>query len=189
MRKTLSGIMFPSKININIPVTGKAKIEVKKINSVIPKSLINFNGGPHMPHITLIMGTVHSYKDYLQIEKEVKTLSKELNPFKYTVKKIYKPNRTSEYIFADVLTDEIPRIKHLLFSRIGKFIELSTFGGSENTPHITLGYAEDFQEIELTTLSSNLVSLGYASRIAISQAGPKGTCLNLLKYFCLKKMS
>lgn len=183
------------KINIHFTVDDKTIRYCRNVNARIrdiTSSTIVFNENSSMiPHITIVMGEFDENKFSLdQIWKVVSNNIKNARPIKFYIPKPYLENSVNRYVFSDVdggrsFLDLREQIKNIMQNGY-----LENMGGSygEQPPHLTLAHIENEQDKVRSYLTTTKAGFTFTSkRVEISDVGPKGTCINSLKIYDLRK--
>ena len=168
------------RININYVLDGVCEKWVNSVNSKISKlteNEIDFSGGTCMPHITLLMGEIN--------EKDLPQIKKLLMGFKSNAlgKKIEfsKPYINDTYVFVDV--KEVAPFKedcdNVLKLLSGLIVPHKYTISSGNTPHVTLGYTKQPNDIKGYLKTTQNVPSTVLQGIKVSKTGAHGTVVSI----------
>jgi 2'-5' RNA ligase len=180
------------KLNIHLTLDNKTLNYCRQVNAGIRKiteSVIIFDHkSPMIPHISLIMGELDDNYSVAQLAQIVKKTISHVRPFQFRVLSPYMENVRNRYIFSDVQSGEtFGMLKTKLHEVLGSKVLHSQNDYSE-VPHITLGHAEEKHEEIRKYLSGVKANFNFTSNaVEVSEAGPKGTCINSLHIFKLRR--
>jgi len=172
-------LFYPLKININFKLNAEIETTVKAMNKVLVNSSYNeidFSQS-HLPHITLLMGLVHTADRLDNIAERIELFAKDEKVIRYQLSSPYWKKPSRKFCFIDTNPQsEFLHFRTKLFETIEDLIKCEFHGGPNNPSHITVGYAEpDFMNLdELNALMQDSTST--ASQIRICVAGNRGTC-------------
>lgn len=178
------------KINIHLTLDERGLAYCYEVNSrirAITESVIEFGpGSPMIPHISLIMGQLRD--DELRNISEItaSAVGGEA-PLAFFVDAPYLEDVRTRYIFSDVRDgDNFMRMKRKLHSSLdGKYLDVQT--DYTEVAHLTLGHVENRKDEVRKYLGGVTAGFSiYSPAVEISDAGPKGTCINSLYKFLLK---
>jgi len=177
-----------AKLNIHLTLSREALSYCQLVNNgirQITNSIIIFDeNSPMIPHISLIMGELDNKYTINDLIQKVKNFSLKTNSLHFHINPPYIENVRNRYIFSDVdCSDEFSILKKRLYKLLGsKILHCQT--DYTEIPHITLGHIEDKAEIVKNYLVDIKADFDFtSSSIEISEAGPKGTCINSLAIF------
>jgi hypothetical protein len=176
---------FPLRININFSLPDKLEGFVKDINNeFINEGYPDVDfvpEGSHLPHITLLMGTVNSKNDLDEILRKITIFKNEINPIEYTVGHPYWKEPSQKFAFVDTLPLEIfKKFRLKLLLNLNGLINCEFHGGPENPSHITVGYG-DKKTIDLKQFVELTPKEGFITNsVRVCIAGERGTCSDIL---------
>lgn len=180
MRK-LQSTDFPMRMNIHFCIDEKSHDKIKTLNQTLVGlgSQIDFSK-KHIPHITILMGTIPTINAYKRIVNSLVRLKHQINIQTIHVSKPYTVPPKHRFVFMDTSHGyKLKEIKYTIFNDIKDCIELEYHGGPETDTHLTLGYFESLDQnvksvIDKMILNDSKLEL---SEIGISPASDRGTCL------------
>jgi 2'-5' RNA ligase len=176
------------KINIHLTLDSRALAYCHEVNAGIRRittSIIEFSESSRMiPHISLIMGQL---LDHVTLEEVARITAEVVSTEKVLVFRVdgpYLENVRNRYVFSDVHGgDAFLNLRQRLHARLNGS-HLVVQSDYTEQAHLTLGHVEDRREEVRAYLQS--VRAGFDVRCPaaeISDAGPKGTCVNSLFRF------
>ena len=178
------------RININLGLSDGVLENVLELNSIIARdssSKILFSkDSPPYPHITLLMGNVLSEDALKEIQDELSSFSRDVNPFHYHLTPPYLKKPSLHYIFSDIVPqDNLYKLRQRLYNKISSLILCDFYGGPDNPSHITIGYTSKVY-YSLNELYGKFRNPeGHVETIRVSMAGDRGTCLEHLAQYPL----
>ena len=172
------------KVNINFPITGPALARCLEVNQDIEElteSVVRFGpSGNSTPHVTLMMGTIEEV-NIPEIERVIRGYSENL-PSKVAAElgRPYRETLTGRYVMADVTVPSNVLIwrTELRNAVEGYFVDAARMS---DDLHVTLAVLEKPSTVidPYLSTSAELPTSNFSS-IDLSEAGPKGTKLNVL---------
>jgi|ERR1035441_3088072 hypothetical protein len=179
------------KINIHLTLDKRATVYCYEVNRGIrgiTTSIIEFGPSAHMiPHISLIMGQMRDDAGLITIAKITQDAVSDESAIVFSVDPPYLEDVRNRYVFSDVRAggafENLRRKLHSLLNE--KHLDVQT--DYAEMPHLTLGHVDDHKDEVREYLRG--VRAGFSiccPAVEISDAGPKGTCINSLYKFDLK---
>jgi len=167
------------KWNIHWEISRPELEKIIEINSFFLEnynSEINFRSGV-IPHITLMMGKLRLNSSVDLLRQRCIDLGKNLKEISVEFNHPYLEDTTGHYIFMDPVDSNYLKIsKNIAQDLFGDLLEPSTFGGSENPSHLTVGYVSKGSKLEEIPFLTNSHLKIRLKSIGLSQCGPRGTC-------------
>lgn len=180
------------KINVHIPVQGEALTICREINArinTVSPSVIRFDGDSSMRvHITLVIGALPNEGDLPTVIKEVADIAAMAAPFVMkTTQRLYIEEARNRYVFWDLAaTRDFTRLRAQVAKSIGHLLVRAS-EVIEETPHITLGHVESEHDRIRALLRAFEREIAVpVTAVEISDAGPKGTCIDKIASFELR---
>lgn len=179
------------KVNLHLSLDQRGRDYCYSVNAGIRRittSIIEFGEGSSMiPHISLIMGQILDHKPLEEVASITGEIISAENGVVFKVEDPYLENVRNRYIFSDVHGGEaFSNLKQRLHAQLsGTYLAVQA--DYTEQPHLTLGHVEDNREKVCAYLRS--VRAGFyicCPAVEISDAGPKGTCVNSLFRFDLR---
>lgn len=179
------------KLNIHLMVPDVALrycIEVNKGIRDITDSVIVFDQtSPMIPHVSLLMGELDESSSLEEVARLTQNALTGIAPIRFYVHPPYLENVRNRYVFSDVEGGQpLMELKRALFDLLGGRYLHSQSDYTEQ-PHLTLGHVEDRRNevrIYLNTIQAGFTFV--SDTVEISDAGPKGTCVNSLYKYVLR---
>jgi 2'-5' RNA ligase len=173
------------KLNIHLMVPDVALqycLQVNKGIRDITDSVIVFDEtSPMIPHVSVLMGELDENNSLEEVAELTQDALSSVAPIKFYVHPPYLENVRNRYVFSDVEGGQpFMELKRRLFSLLGERYLQSQSDYTEQ-PHLTLGHVEDKRNevrIYLNTIQAGFTFV--SDTVEISDAGPKGTCINSL---------
>jgi hypothetical protein len=178
------------KINLHLTVPEVARdycVAVNRGIRAITDSVIVFDkDSPMIPHVSLLMGQVDESTSIEEVAALTRGALDAVQPIKVYVHPPYLENVRNRYVFSDLEGGEsLLELKQNLFELLGQKYLHSQSDYAEQT-HLTLGHVEENRNevrIYLNTIGAGFTFV--STSVEISDAGPKGTCINSLYTFSL----
>jgi len=176
------------KINIHLTVDESALTYCREVNAGIRKitnSIIVFDDeSPMIPHISVIMGKIDDNQTLSEIADVAGNLLSDWRPLIISVGPPYLENVRNRYVFSDLDGGQAFKKLKQEFHRALKARYLHVQTDYTDQAHLTLGHVEDKRDEVRRYLSQVQADFEFVSKeLEISDAGPKGTCINsLFKY-------
>lgn len=184
-----------TKIDIHFIVTEPLTSFCFGVNKNIRKHNMGFiNMGIEsiiVPHISLFMGFVDSYKMLEQVFSIVHEYATNLSPFILDATCMYFKGvsiSAPQYLFIDLLqNDFLMQQKRKLDELLGNIIYPLEWNMKKERAHITVGcYKNLTTSVHEIVNSYNNIPSCKISQIGVSISGKRGVCLGLLKVFDLQ---
>ena len=183
-----------TKVDVHFIISEPLNSFCYEINQNIRKhsvSLINMEvESIILPHISLFMGMVDSYKMIENLFSMVSSYSKTISPFIINPTKLYfkgfSPS-TPQYLFIDSLESYLlMQQKVILNNQLKDIVYPNDWNILKERAHITVGCYRNLTN-SVRSLVDEYTSIPSCkiSQIGISLTGKKGVCLSLLKVFDL----
>jgi len=172
---------FPLRMNIHFCLKEDLKKEIISLNQALVDvgSEIDF-GKDHIPHITILMGTIASLSDYQYIVNAITKTASEISPQAISLFNPYCLIPQKKFVFMDIAPiNRLKDIKREFLKAIKGHIKLDYYGRPQSHVHLTLGFIEIMsKDIENLIQKMNLINTqSVVSQVGISVVSDKGTCL------------
>jgi hypothetical protein len=139
------------------------------------------------PHITYFMGTVPDVKALGRIEETMASYAADISLATYGLRPPGRPrdNEHSAFVFAEVIpADQFVAERRLLEAHLKQAMKFEKFGGTLNTPHVTVGYCADNTVLEqVIQLWPAYDVVSERHLLAVSVAGNRGVAMQRLASF------
>jgi len=139
------------------------------------------------PHITLLMGEV-SDNHRAELTQRILVLARSIPsvPLHFTPPR--RPAPDSAYVFLGIEPKEpLRQIKAQIAERVQNIFALGEYGNVDTVPHVTVAYFVRPEEYCVYPQTAFKEVAWQAPRIAISETGPYGTCVNRLEIINIRQ--
>lgn len=181
-------IEYPVRININSSLSPTVDHLVRTLNQCFLRAGcddIDFSpSSSHIPHLTLLMGTVHDSRSLAEIGAHCEAFALHTRKIEFSLSKPFWKKPSLKFMFLDAEPYEpLKELRTQLLDELSGLIECEFHGGPENPSHITVGYGSERQVklSQVRRLYSETVTELVDLRIAL--AGERGTCHSILESF------
>lgn len=186
--ENLKNLQGEARIDINIPVCGKAFFDCVQLNLKMlcsNASDISFENFCH-PHVSLKLGKISSINDLEQIMAILKKYFSKVTSKTLSCLPLLLKQPAQEYYFCEIEDEKLMEISRDLDVLLADFMQPPKHPiCKENLHHITIGYRNLDMKICDEVLGQKVSDFCF-DRVCISLVGNHGVCMGTLKTYYLK---
>jgi 2'-5' RNA ligase superfamily len=177
------------KINVHFVFAPDTVTALRRMNAQVraftPSLIVFDETSPHIPHVSLQMGTTNTDADLAPVAAAVEAVARRNSRRDLVLLRPYLENVRNHYVFCDVanaeavvdVRQELERALHGYLTVQDDYAEI---------PHVTVAHID----VDHTSIAPVLAQFpdhlsATVSVIEISDTGPKGTCVNPLYSYAL----
>jgi 2'-5' RNA ligase len=177
------------KINVHFAFAPDSVTLLRQMNArlrAFTPSLIVFDEtSPHIPHVSLQMGTLNTDDDLPLVAKAAEATARRYRQRDLILRRPYLENVRNHYVFCDVANeDRVFDVRDELRQALASLLIVQD--DYAEVPHVTLAHIS-IDHAEIDPFLGEFPDRQAATVVAIevSDTGPKGTCVNPLYRYSL----
>lgn len=183
------------KVNVHFTLNDEAYSYCRMVNMAIreitPSAIFFGNDSSMIPHITLVMGGLDEGNiDIAEFIAYVEKTASHISPVQFSPGQPYLEDVVHSYVFSDLdVSSYFLNLRQEVIEKSQSGL-LSDIGGSYGLqpPHLTLANVSEHRDLVRQKLAELPPGPAFISNsIEVSDVGRKGTCINSLAVFSLKR--
>jgi 2'-5' RNA ligase len=172
------------KINVHFAFAPDTVAALRRMNAQLraftPSLIVFDEASPHIPHVSLQMGTMNTDDDLAVVAAAVEAVARRHSRRDLVLLRPYLENVRNHYVFCDVANAEaVVDVRQELERALGEYLAVQD--DYAEIPHVTVAHVDvDHSSIAPMLAQFPNYQNATVSVIEISDTGPKGTCVNPL---------